>query len=143
MMSPAYETILYEVDDRIATITFNRPEKLNAVNPLMGSELRDAFGRAEGDDDVWTIIVTGAGRAFCAGAAVETVRTDGRAYEGKYLSKFANGRHHGGDPPFEHGQAHPGCCQRTVLRRRRDLVTTGDIVIIERASSSTRTSASA
>ncbi|HUP75738.1 MAG TPA: enoyl-CoA hydratase/isomerase family protein [Acidimicrobiales bacterium] len=132
MMSPAYETILYDVDDHIATITFNRPDKLNAVTPLMGDELRDAFQRAEGDDAVWTIIVTGAGRAFCAGADVEGVRTDGRVpYEGKYLSTFAEwDAPQEATPPFR-SMAKPvlvavnGLCCGAGL----DLVTTGDIVI--------------
>lgn len=64
----AYETIKYEVADHILTITLNRPDKLNAFNPTMQKELIDAFDRADQDDDVRAIIVTGAGRAFCAGA---------------------------------------------------------------------------
>lgn len=64
----AYETILYDVADQILTITLNRPEKLNAFTPTMQKELIDAFDRADRDDEVRAIIVTGAGRAFCAGA---------------------------------------------------------------------------
>jgi enoyl-CoA hydratase/carnithine racemase len=64
----AYETIKYEVADRILTITLNRPDKLNAFNPTMQKELIDAFDAADEDDDIRAIIVTGAGRAFCAGA---------------------------------------------------------------------------
>ena len=52
----AYETILYDVEDRIATITFNRPDRLNAISRAMEHELRDAYARAEADDDVWTIV---------------------------------------------------------------------------------------
>jgi enoyl-CoA hydratase/carnithine racemase len=63
-----YEQIRYDVADGILTITLNRPEKLNAVTPTMLSELLDAFARADADDDVRAVIVTGAGRAFCAGA---------------------------------------------------------------------------
>ena len=63
-----YETILYEVDDAILTITLNRPDKLNAFTSKMLTELIDAFGRADKDDAVKAVIVTGAGRAFCAGA---------------------------------------------------------------------------
>jgi enoyl-CoA hydratase/carnithine racemase len=63
-----YEQILYAVKDNILTITLNRPEKLNAYTAKMQYELIDAFARASADDDVRAIIVTGAGRAFCAGA---------------------------------------------------------------------------
>src|SRR5215472_15381590 len=64
----AYETILYDVSEHILTITLNRPDKLNAFNATMQKELIDAFDRADKDDDVRAIIVTGQGRAFCAGA---------------------------------------------------------------------------
>ncbi|MHB0790114.1 crotonase/enoyl-CoA hydratase family protein [Bradyrhizobium sp. 5.13L] len=64
----AYETIKYEVAEQILTITLNRPEKLNACNSLMEREIVDAFDRADGDNDVLAIVVTGEGRAFCAGA---------------------------------------------------------------------------
>jgi len=64
----AYEQIIYEVADNIATITLNRPEKLNAFTAIMMSEMIDAFDKADADDNVRAIIVTGAGRAFCAGA---------------------------------------------------------------------------
>jgi enoyl-CoA hydratase/carnithine racemase len=64
----AYETILYEVAQNILTITLNRPDKLNAFTLSMLNELIDAFDRADADDEVRAIIVTGAGRAFCAGA---------------------------------------------------------------------------
>ncbi|WP_407180387.1 crotonase/enoyl-CoA hydratase family protein [Bradyrhizobium sp. STM 3562] len=63
-----YETIKYEVAENILTTTLNRPEKLNAFNATMQRELIDAFDRADKDDDVRAIIVTGEGRAFCAGA---------------------------------------------------------------------------
>lgn len=67
-MSSNYEQILYDVQDRILTLTLNRPEKLNAYTPIMQRELIDALSRADADDDVRVIIVTGAGRGFCAGA---------------------------------------------------------------------------
>ncbi len=63
-----FETILYEVSEQILTITLNRPDKLNAFNAAMLRELIEAFDAADKDDDIRVIIVTGAGRAFCAGA---------------------------------------------------------------------------
>jgi len=63
-----YSQILYAVDDHIATLTLNRPEKLNAFTVTMMREMIDAFGRVDADDDVRAVIVTGAGRGFCAGA---------------------------------------------------------------------------
>ena len=64
----AYEQILYDVQDKVLTITLNRPEKLNAFTNTMMTELIDAFDRADADDGVRAVIVTGAGRGFCAGA---------------------------------------------------------------------------
>lgn len=64
----AYETIKYELVEQILTITLNRPGTLNAFTATMERELIDAFNRADEDDDVRAIIMTGEGRAFCAGA---------------------------------------------------------------------------
>src|SRR5215471_13307696 len=64
---PGQET-LYHVANRVATITLNRPDKLNAWTALMESEVRSAMEEAESDDNVWVIVLTGAGRGFCAGA---------------------------------------------------------------------------
>lgn len=64
-------TVLYERDGRIARITLNRPEKLNAIDDAMPGELRDAVGRAGRDDQVHVIVLAGAGRAFCAGYDLE------------------------------------------------------------------------
>lgn len=66
----SYATILYEVDGPILTVTLNRPDKLNAYTAVMGAELADAFQRADQDDEVRVVIVTGAGRGFCAGADI-------------------------------------------------------------------------
>ncbi|MBW2281861.1 MAG: crotonase/enoyl-CoA hydratase family protein [Deltaproteobacteria bacterium] len=63
-----YQHIQYDVEDRVLTITLNRPEKLNAFTGIMLEELLDAFDRSDADDDVRAVIVTGAGRGFCAGA---------------------------------------------------------------------------
>jgi enoyl-CoA hydratase/carnithine racemase len=64
----AYEALLYDAVDGILTLTLNRPEKLNAFTDTMARELMDAFDRADADDAIRAVIVTGAGRAFCAGA---------------------------------------------------------------------------
>ena len=68
MAQPTFETLLYSVEDGIATVTLNRPEKLNAFNTRMMQEMIAAFDETDGDDAVRSVIVTGAGRAFCAGA---------------------------------------------------------------------------
>jgi len=64
----AFEHITTDLSDRILTITLNRPERLNAWTPMMGRELIEAFDQADADDQVRVVIVTGAGRAYCAGA---------------------------------------------------------------------------
>src|ERR1700688_796838 len=64
----ANEETLYSVHDRIATITLHRPEKLNAWTATMDKEVRAAMYQAEQDDNVRVIVLTGAGRGFCAGA---------------------------------------------------------------------------
>src|SRR5947209_20386199 len=63
-----YEQILTDTSEGILTITLNRPDRLNAWTAQMGHELRAAFDISDADDDVRAVIVTGAGRGFCAGA---------------------------------------------------------------------------
>lgn len=68
----AYQTLTFEVADEIATITLNRPEKLNAWTPAMGADLADAFATADADSQVRVVVLTGAGdKAFCAGADMD------------------------------------------------------------------------
>lgn len=64
----SYQTIIYESKENILTITLNRPDRMNAYTSKMCFELIDAFKAADADDDIKAIVVTGAGRAFCAGA---------------------------------------------------------------------------
>ena len=71
MSDPTYELLLVEVDRGVALITLNRPEQLNAFTPRMGLELGHALVGFEKDEAVRAIVVTGAGRAFCAGAALD------------------------------------------------------------------------
>lgn len=64
----AYETLLFDVKDRVATITLNRPDRMNAWNGRMAAELSDTMHECNDRDDVRAVVLTGAGRAFCAGA---------------------------------------------------------------------------
>lgn len=74
-----YETITFEVRDRAACVTLNRPERLNAINHLMMVELTDVYRKIETDPGIWTYIVTGAGdRALCAGADVNVIGDSAR-----------------------------------------------------------------
>ena len=127
-----FETILYEVADRTATITFNRPDQLNAISPTMAFELRRAYAAAEADEDVWTILVTANGRAFCAGADVTEIPEDGKVvYEEPYLSTIAQWEAPQEATPPHRTMTKPiltavnGLCCGAGL----DLVTTGDITI--------------
>jgi enoyl-CoA hydratase/carnithine racemase len=127
-----FESIQYEVADRIATITLDRPEQLNALSPAMIRELRFAYDSAEADDEVWTLLVTGNGRGFCTGADVTEIPEDGRVvYDEPYLSTFAQWEApQEGTPPFRTMTkpivvAVNGLCCGAGL----DWVTTGDIVI--------------
>ncbi len=68
MNASDFQTLLYAVDDGVATVTLNRPDKLNAFTAQMRDELIAAFDLTDADDAVRAVVVTGAGRAFCAGA---------------------------------------------------------------------------
>ncbi len=78
----AYELLTFDVADRIATITLNRPDKLNALNDALMDELRTAIAEARRRADVGAVLLTGAGRAFVAGADI-TELVDQTAIEGK------------------------------------------------------------
>ena len=66
-----YETIVTEKIDTIQVLKMNRPEKLNAWNPLMGRELTDAIVQANNDEDITALVISGEGKGFCAGADIE------------------------------------------------------------------------
>ncbi|CAN5673728.1 enoyl-CoA hydratase/isomerase family protein [soil metagenome] len=127
-----FETITYEVDGHKATITLNRPEALNALSPFMITELRSAYAEVEANDDIWLMIVTASGRAFCTGADVTEIPTDGKVLnERPYLSTYEQWEApQEGTPPFRQ-MAKPvlvainGICCGAGL----DWVTTGDIII--------------
>jgi enoyl-CoA hydratase/carnithine racemase len=80
-------TVRYEVAERVATVTLNRPHRLNAWTGRMDAELREALAGAEADDEVRAIVLTGAGRGFCAGA------------DSKALDRHAAGGYDSGLPP--------------------------------------------
>lgn len=127
-----YDTITYEVDGHKATITMNRPDALNALSPHMITELRAAYQQAEDDDNVWLMIVTATGRAFCTGADVKEIPGDGKVLnERPYLSTYEQWEApQEGTPPFRTMTkpvivAVNGICCGAGL----DWVTTGDIVI--------------
>jgi enoyl-CoA hydratase len=88
--APAFETIIYAVDGPVATITLNRPERLNTIVPPMPDEVEAAVGRAVRDREVKVIVVRGAGRSFCAG------------YD------FGEGFQHWGDAMLTDGRWDPG-----------------------------------
>src|SRR5712672_3856702 len=100
----AYETIKYEVAEQILTITLNRPDKLNAFNGTMQQELIDAFDAADKDDNIRAIIVTGAGRGFCAGADLSSgANTFDRDARRGPVKRLANGSVDYSDPQVRDG----------------------------------------
>jgi enoyl-CoA hydratase/carnithine racemase len=78
------ENVGYELDGHVATITYNRPDALNAINGAMRRDLNEAFGRFRDDEDAWVAIVTGAGKAFCVGADLR----DGQHSAGEFPGTF-------------------------------------------------------
>src|ERR1700684_2174672 len=117
----AYETIKYEVAEQILTITLNRPDKLNAFNAAMQKELIDAFDQADKNDNIRAIVVTGAGRGFCAGAdlssGADTFDRDARRGPTKRL---ADGAVDYSDPNVRDGGGQVTLrifkCLKTVIR---------------------------
>ncbi|MEM7287679.1 MAG: enoyl-CoA hydratase-related protein [Actinomycetota bacterium] len=78
------EPVLYEQDGHVVTITYNRPDRLNAVNGAMREGLNAAWERFLGDESAWVAIVTGSGKAFCAGADLK----DGKGSVGTFPGTF-------------------------------------------------------
>jgi enoyl-CoA hydratase/carnithine racemase len=93
-----YQDILYDVESPIATIRFNRPDRLNAFTNRMGDELKHAIAQAEADPDVVVIVITGEGRGFCAGAdlkGLQAISQGDRSEKGSDLEADP------GDPSME------------------------------------------
>jgi E-phenylitaconyl-CoA hydratase len=78
------EAVTFQLDGHVATITYNRPDALNAINSEMRRDLNAAFTRLRDDEDAWVAIVTGAGRAFCAGGDLR----DGAGAAGEFSGTF-------------------------------------------------------
>jgi E-phenylitaconyl-CoA hydratase len=78
------DSATFRLDGHVATITYNRPDSLNAINTEMRRDLNDAFLRFRDDDDAWVAIVTGSGRAFCAGADLR----EGSGSAGEFAGTF-------------------------------------------------------
>jgi E-phenylitaconyl-CoA hydratase len=83
-IEPMGETVGYERDGHVVTITYNRPEALNAVNGELRTDLNAAFARFRDEEEAWVAIVTGAGRAFCVGADMR----DGQGATGEFAGTF-------------------------------------------------------
>ena len=89
MTTPTIEGISVEIDDRLAVVTLNRPERLNAINRAMMRGLVDVFDDLSYDDDVWAVVITGAGdRAFSAGVDLKEVNSGDQA---KHMARNPNG----------------------------------------------------
>ena len=94
MTLPALETLLYNVEDGIATVTLNRPEKMNSFTGQMRDDLVAVFDQTDADDAVRVVIVTGAGRAFCAGADLSS---GGKTFDYAAQGATARDRYRVGD----------------------------------------------
>src|SRR6185295_18233126 len=88
----AYEHILVDVEDGVAVLTMNRPDKLNAMNRKLHQELRDAVKQADGDDGIGCIVITGAGeKAFTAGGDIKEQLSDDAKHSDKELDELRDG----------------------------------------------------
>jgi enoyl-CoA hydratase/carnithine racemase len=104
----AYEQIIYDVSDRVATLTLNRPDKLNAWTSTMEQEFVEALASAEHDEEVRVIVLTGAGRGFCAGAdmgGLSSVANKNESFDevkARLREKFSGPKREGARPDFQY-----------------------------------------
>jgi enoyl-CoA hydratase/carnithine racemase len=98
-----FEQILYSVDDGVAWVTMNRPERLNAWTSVMECEVRSAMQKAERDEAVRAIVLTGAGRGFCSGADVQGMAEMFAGATGKTISEIVREHHDRNPVPKCHG----------------------------------------
>ncbi len=116
----ANQEALYNVADRVATITLNRPDKLNAWTGTMEQEVRAAMQQAESDADVRVIILTGSGRGFCAGAdmsLLDSIAQQGLGDQGRehVLRNSGNGGRAGARPDFQKKYSYFPSIQKPVI----------------------------
>ena len=83
-MSESETLVKYELDGHVAVITYNRPEKLNAINGQLRQDLNAAWEQFRADDEAWVAIVTGAGRSFCVGADLHDAAASAGAWPGSF-----------------------------------------------------------
>src|SRR5215831_10672644 len=101
------QEVLYDVSGRVATVTLHRPERLNAWTRVMEEDVRAAMTRAAADEDVRVIVLTGAGRGFCAGADMSLLNdvanrgADGLGLRNDPTGGVENGRDGGARPDFQ------------------------------------------
>lgn len=111
---------LYQVADRVATVTLNRPDKLNAWTPTMDLEVRAAMHEADTDPNVRVIILTGAGRGFCAGADMSLLNSISQQglsarQQGSFLQNAGNGGRSDGRPDFQKKYSYFPSLQKPVI----------------------------
>jgi enoyl-CoA hydratase len=90
----SYQTLQIEKANKVATVTLNRPERLNAVNGVMHSELERFFGEVNSDSEINAIVLTGAGRAFCAGGDITGFNTGSQQADAGSPATFSRGPRH-------------------------------------------------
>lgn len=90
----AYETVLYDSSGGVATVTLNRPDNLNAINTALAEEIQKALAEAAGDPGVRCVVITGAGRGFCAGADLAQLEDAYKAGEPPALGDMLRARYH-------------------------------------------------
>jgi enoyl-CoA hydratase/carnithine racemase len=86
-MGDTDSTVLYALDGHVATITYNRPDALNAIDSTMRADLNRAFARFRDEEDAWVAIVTGAGKAFCVGADIKDMGGAAGEFAGTFWEK--------------------------------------------------------
>ena len=144
-----FETLRYEIEDQVLTLTMNRPERLNAFNSRMQGEFLEALEHADADDEVRAVIVTGEGRGFCAGAdlgkGADTFNYDNQTEEAKAERASSEGRQEGSNAWLRDGGGllslriyefnkpiiaainGPADCSRTVRTRARAASASGPL----------------